>query len=47
MDKSAQKETIRENANKEGVGPYDRGKRRICAMKGKSIPIVKREKRGG
>ena len=47
MDKSVREETIRENTDKEDVGPHDRSKRRICAAKGKSIPIVKRGKRGG
>ena len=47
MDKSVWEETIRENADEKGVGPYDKSKRRICAMKGKSIPVVKRGKRGG
>ena len=42
MDKSVWEETIGENADKEGIGPCNRSKRRICAAKGKSIPIVKR-----
>jgi len=47
IDKSLWKETIQENTDKEGVGPYNRGEERICAKKREDVPIVKREKRGG
>ena len=42
MDKSVWEETIGENADEKGVGPCNRSKRRICAAKEKSVPIVKR-----
>jgi len=47
MDKGIWKEAVRKNANKESVGPCDRGKERVCTMKRKGIPIIKRRKRGG
>ena len=47
MDKSLWKETIGENSNKEGMGPCNRGEKRICAKKREGVPIVKRGKRGG
>ena len=46
MDQGIQEETIRENADKEGVGSYDRCERRVYAKKGKGLPTVKGRKRG-
>ena len=42
MDKSVWEEAIRENANKEGVGPCNRHKRGIYAEERKGISIVER-----
>jgi len=47
MDKSLWRETIRENADKEGVGPCDRSEGRICTKKKEGVPVAKRGKRGG
>ena len=47
MDKSIWEEVIREDANKEGVGSYNRGERGLCTKKRKGVPIVKRGERGG
>ena len=47
MDKSVWEEAIGKNANEEGVGPYNRCKRGICAKEREGIPIIKREKRRG
>ena len=46
MDKGIQEETIREDANEEGVRPHDRGKRGVCTEEGECLPIIKgRERR--
>jgi len=47
MDKSVWKEAIREDANKQGVGPRDRCEESVCAEKGEGVPIVKEGKGGG
>ena len=47
MDKGVWEEAVRKDANEEGVGPCDRCEGRVCTMKRKSIPIVKRRERGG
>ena len=40
MNKSIQEKTIREDADEEGVGPYDRNEGRICAKKGEGVSVV-------
>ena len=45
MDKGIWEEAIREDANEEGVGSYDRGKREVCTKKGESLPVIKRRER--
>ena len=46
MDKSIWEETVREDADKEGVEPCDRGKRGVCTKEEKGLSIVKgRERR--
>ena len=45
MDKGIWEETIRENADEEGVGPCDRGKRGVCTEEGKDLPIIKERER--
>ena len=47
MDKSVWKEAIREDADKKGVGPYDRCEGRVCAEEEKSVSIVKGGEREG
>jgi len=47
MDKGVWKETVRKNANEEGIRPRDRCKGEVCTMKRKGISIVKRRERGG
>ena len=38
-------ETIREDTNKKGVGPHNRGKIGVCTEKGEGVHIVKGRKR--
>ena len=47
MDKGVWEEAIRKDANKEVVRSCDRDEGRVCTMKRKGIPTVKREERGG
>ena len=47
MDKSVWKEAIREDADKEGMGPHDRCERRVHTKERKGIPIIERKERGG
>ena len=47
MDKSVWKETIREDANEESVGPHDRYEGRVCTKEGENVSIVEGEKRRG
>ena len=42
MDPYLQKESKWEDTNKEAIGSYDKGERRICAEKGEDMSIVKR-----
>jgi len=46
MDQDIWEETIRKNADEEGVGSCDRSEGGVCAEEGKGLPIVKGEKRG-
>jgi len=46
MDQSIWKETIRKDANEEGVGSCNRSEEEVCAKEGKGLPIVKEGKRG-
>ena len=41
------KKTVREDANKEGVGSCDRCKEGVCSEEGKGVSIVERRERGG
>jgi len=41
MDKSVWEKAIGEDANKEGMGPCDRYKGRVCTKEGEGISIVK------
>jgi len=47
MDKSVWEEAIREDADKEGMGPHDRCEGRICTEEGKGVSAVKRGKGRG
>ena len=47
MDKDVWKEAVRKDAYKKIVGSCDRYKGRVYTTKRKSIPFVKRRKRGG
>jgi len=44
MDKSVWEEAVRENTNKEDVGPCGRCEGKVCAEEGEDVPIVKGEK---
>jgi len=44
MNKSVWEEAIREDADKEGMRPHDRGEGRICTKEGEGISAVKRGK---
>ena len=44
MNKSVQEEAVREDADKEGMGPHNRCEGRVCAEEGEGVPIVKGEK---
>ena len=41
MDQGIWEEIIRENADKEGVRPCNRNKRRICTKEGKGVSVAK------
>ena len=47
MDKGVWEEVVREDADKEVMGPCDRCEERVCTEEGKGLPIVKRGERGG
>ena len=47
MNKGVWKEIVREDADKKGMGPYNRYEGRVCTKKGKGVSVVKRGKRGG
>jgi len=47
VDKSVQEKAVRKNTNKKIVGPCDRCEGRVCTVKRKGIPFVKRRERGG
>ena len=47
MDKSVWEETIREDANEEGIEPHNICKGRICTKEGEGISAVKRGKGRG
>ena len=47
MNKSIWEETIREDADEEGIGPHNRCEGRICTKEGEGVFAVKRGKRGG
>jgi len=47
MDKSVWKETIREDADEESIGPHNRCEGRVCTKEGKGVSIVEEEKRRG
>ena len=41
MNKNVWEEAIREDTNKENVGPHDRCEGRVCTEEGEGISIVK------
>ena len=45
MDKCVWKETIRENADEESMGPHDRCEGKVYTKEGEDVSIVKGEKR--
>ena len=47
MNKGVWEEAIREDADKEGMGPHDRCERRVHTKERKGIPVVERKERGG
>ena len=47
MDKSVWEEVVREDADKEGVGPHNRCEGRVCAKEEEEVSIVKGEKERG
>ena len=47
MDKGVWEKAVGKNADKKIMGPCDRCERGVYTMKGESIPIIKRRKRGG
>ena len=46
MDQGIREETIRKDADEEGMGSCDKSKGGVCTKKGKGLPIVEGGKRG-
>ena len=47
MNKGVWEEAVREDADKEAIGPCDRCEGRVCTKEREDVPIVKRGERGG
>ena len=41
MDKGVWEEAVREDADKEAIGPCDRCERRVCTKEREGVPVVK------